>query len=147
MNATPATERCRDALQMRATAWQVAQFVKALRAADPDLSLFQLEMLLLLAGGHVDHSSDYKALLTRANGEPLGPFAVGDAIKRLTARTSTPNWEQHPRWILTERHPHRAGNLLRMNPEGLALLRLHGVETVEPPGDALGVEQSTCDKQ
>jgi len=104
----------------------LAGFLAAARTADPDLTVQQLEALLLIAGGQADHVSDLRHAMG-IDGQPLSQSTATQLSCRLRGRGRSSGCPVS--WLRTRPHPHRQGLQLLLGTTARELIRTWGVVT------------------
>lgn len=114
------------------TAAGLASFLAAARTADPDLTVQQLEALLLIAAGQADHVSDLRHVMGSSDGTPLSQSTATQLSCRLRGRGRSSGCPVS--WLRTRPHPHRPGLQLLLGTTATELIRAYGVLTT--PGQS-----------
>ncbi len=104
----------------------LAGFLAAARTADPDLTVQQLEALLLIAAGQADHVSDLRHAMG-TDGQPLSQSTATQLSCRLRGRGRSSGCPVS--WLRTRPHPHRLGLQLLLGTTARELIRTWGVVT------------------
>lgn len=104
----------------------LAGFLAAARTADPDLTVQQLEALLLVAAGQADHVSDLRHAMG-TDGQPLSQSTATQLSCRLRGRGRSSGCPVS--WLRTRPHPHRQGLQLLLGATARELIRTWGVVT------------------
>jgi hypothetical protein len=113
-------------------ATDLAGFLAAARTADPDLTVQQLEALLLIAAGQADHVSDLRHAMGTPDGQPLSQSTATQLSCRLRGRGRSSGCPVS--WLRTRPHPHRQGLQLLLGTTARELIRTYGVVTT--PGQS-----------
>lgn len=109
------------------TAAGLASFLAAARTADPDLTVQQLEALLLVAAGQADHVSDLRHAMSSIDGRPLSQSTATQLSCRLRGRGRSSGCPVS--WLRTRPHPHRPGLQLLLGTTARELIGAYGVKT------------------